>query len=218
MLQCLQVGHQSLQDSFLFGLVGNRDFDRAIQPQFFVEDFLQRVVGTSQHEVGGQHGRAELKTGLVDRDCRRDFLFPGEQGNSAHLHQVHADRIVDGIFRQFSLSPDWVDSTRVDLGGRVATCDLVFCFALAMGFLSGVCSRGLFPPKADAMPKRSRRQEICRNYRKNAFFGSGRRELVGPFVAKTTTSTWPECFMLRKKNVVKPPVLDSTNWILSNEA
>ncbi len=93
-----QVRPEPLQSALLLGRVGDRDFDRAIQPQLALHDFFQQLDGRVQHKVVAQHQLAESDARFLDLPGGRDFVRPREHRNFAHLHQVHADGVVDVRF------------------------------------------------------------------------------------------------------------------------
>ena len=93
-----QVRDEPLEHAFLFGRVGHRDFDRAVEAQLAVLDLFQQVDRPLQHEVVAQQRAAEAGPRGFDRLGRGDFLLPIEHRDFAHLHQVHADRVVDVRF------------------------------------------------------------------------------------------------------------------------
>ncbi len=74
--------------------VGHRHLDRPVQSQLAVAHLLQCLYGTLQNKVGRQHAVAVTSSRLLDLLGRIDFLDSLQQRNLAHLHQVHANRII----------------------------------------------------------------------------------------------------------------------------
>ena len=97
--QRLEVRAQAAQDALLFHRIGHRHFDRAVEPQRAVAHALQQGHGALQHEIAGQHVVAKARPRAFDGAGGRKFLGAGEQRNLAHLHQVHAHRVVDADAR-----------------------------------------------------------------------------------------------------------------------
>ena len=83
------------QDLVLLEVLGDRDLDSPIEGEITLVDLLEHVDDQGQGEVALEHLAAELFAGDLDLLGEVDLLFPGEQGNLAHLGQVHANRIVD---------------------------------------------------------------------------------------------------------------------------
>src|SRR5208282_1585670 len=94
-LEGLQVMRHPPQDLVLLEVFGNRDLDGPIEGEITLVDLLEHVDNQGQGEVALEHLAAELLAGALDLLGEVDLLFPGEQGNLAHLGQVHANRIVD---------------------------------------------------------------------------------------------------------------------------
>ena len=92
-----EVRPDPLEDAFLLAGVGDRDFDRTVEAELASRDFFEGFDGALQDVVGGQHRVAIAEARFFDLLGRGDFLGPVEERNLAHLHQVHADRIVGGI-------------------------------------------------------------------------------------------------------------------------
>jgi hypothetical protein len=93
-----QVGRDSLECPLLFGGVRDRDFDRPVEPQLAVLNLFQKIDRALQHEVVCQQRAAEVGPRAFDALGRGDFPLAVEHRDLAHLHQVHADRVVDVRF------------------------------------------------------------------------------------------------------------------------
>ena len=68
-----QVRPDPLHDPLLLGRVGDRDFDRAVEPQLAVADALQGLDRALQDVVGGQHAVADSGSGSARSAWPRRF-------------------------------------------------------------------------------------------------------------------------------------------------
>ena len=84
-------------DRDFFRGVGHTHFDGSVKSQASIADLFEKFGRTLEHEVGSEHPVAVMESGLFDMSSREEFLLAGEQGDLAHLHQVHADWILGRI-------------------------------------------------------------------------------------------------------------------------
>ncbi len=89
-----QIRGQAAENLVLFQLVGHRDLHRAVKRQVALVDPPQDLYRRLHDVVALQYLAAELGPRLFDLLRQRDLFPPREQGNLAHLRQVHAHRIV----------------------------------------------------------------------------------------------------------------------------
>ena len=97
MVQRPQVRRKHLQQSRFLPDVDHRNLDRAIQSQSAVADVLQQTDGSLQNVVAGQHAIAKVAAATLDAAGHGHLFLAVEQGNLAHLHQVHPHRVVDPV-------------------------------------------------------------------------------------------------------------------------
>ena len=84
-------------DRDFFRGVGHTHFDGSVKSQASIADLFEKFGRSLEHEVGSEHPVAVMESGLFDMSSRQEFLLAGEQGDLAHLHQVHADRVLGRI-------------------------------------------------------------------------------------------------------------------------
>ena len=73
------------------------DFHRAVEGEIAVIDLLEDFHGRLEAVIALQYLGAEDFAGDFDLLRQGDFLLAGEQGNFAHLREIHAHRIVDAL-------------------------------------------------------------------------------------------------------------------------
>ena len=96
----VQVQRDALADGALVGLVlGGADLHRPVERQVAVVHLLEDLDRRLKAVVALEHLRAENLAGDFDLLGQGDFLLAGEQGDLAHLGEVHADRVVDPLGR-----------------------------------------------------------------------------------------------------------------------
>jgi hypothetical protein len=71
-----------------------RDLDRAIERQFALEYFLQRIYGLAHGKVAGEYAAAKLAARAFDPRGQGNFFLARQQRDLGHLAEIHADRIV----------------------------------------------------------------------------------------------------------------------------
>ena len=95
----MDQGHQVVrhppQDLVLFQVLGDRHLDGAVEGELAVVDLLEDIDDQGQGEVALEHLAAEPLAGDLDPLGQVDFLLAGQEGDLAHLGQIHADRVVD---------------------------------------------------------------------------------------------------------------------------
>ena len=82
----------------LFELIGHRNLHRAIEGQLAVLHAPQHLHRRLHHIIAFQHLVPEAGAGKLDLLGQRHLLLPGQQGNLAHLRQVHPHGIVGPRF------------------------------------------------------------------------------------------------------------------------
>ncbi len=91
----LQIVRHALKDLVLFQVLRQRHLDGAIEGQFAGVNALEGIDDLAQRSVAFEDFAAEALAGDFDLLGQGDFLLALEQGDLAHLRQVHAHRIVD---------------------------------------------------------------------------------------------------------------------------
>ncbi len=95
-----KVQRDALTDRALVGLIlGRADFHRPVERQIAVVDLLQNLHRALKAVVAFEHLAAENLARDLDLLRQRDFLLAGEQGDFAHLREIHPHRIVDPLGR-----------------------------------------------------------------------------------------------------------------------
>ena len=93
-----QVQRNALADGALVGVVlGGGDFHRPVEGKIAVVHLLENFNGALKAVIAFEHLGAENLAGDFDLLGQGNFLLAGEQGNLAHLGQIHAHRIVDAL-------------------------------------------------------------------------------------------------------------------------
>jgi len=88
------VGHAP-QDLVLLEVLGDGDLHGAVEGELAGVDLLQDVDHEAQGVVALEDLAAEAAAGDLDPLGQLDLLVAGQEGDLAHLGQVHADRVVD---------------------------------------------------------------------------------------------------------------------------
>ncbi len=93
-----QVQRDTLADGPLVGhpLVG-ADLHRPVEGEVPIIDLLEDLDGALKAVVALEHLGPEDLAGDFDLLGQGDFLLAGEQGDLAHLGQVHPDRVIDPL-------------------------------------------------------------------------------------------------------------------------
>ena len=93
------------QDLIFFQTFGDRDFNGPIKWEFAAIDLLQDINRLLEGIIAFEQVATKPLASDLDFFCQRDLLFTGQQGNFAHLREIHADRIINfpgfvfGLFR-----------------------------------------------------------------------------------------------------------------------
>ncbi len=102
-----QILRNSLPDRALVGLIlGGADLHRPIERKVAVINLLQNIDRSLDAVIAFKHPAAENLACDFNLLRKVNFLLAGEQGDFAHLRQIHANRIVDALvacFRKFLL-------------------------------------------------------------------------------------------------------------------
>ena len=116
-----QVGGQAAENLVLLQLIGHRDLHGAIEGQFALVDAAQHLEGRLHHVVALQHLAAEPGPGELDLPGQGHFLLAAQQGDLAHLRQVHAHRIIRPrlvLFDAFQEAVDVDVQVQVEVGAE----------------------------------------------------------------------------------------------------
>jgi len=98
-----QVEGHPFGDGFLGEVFGRRDLHRAVEGQIALEDLGEDVGGLLEAVVALQDAPAEVHPRHLDLLGQVDLLLARQQGDLAHLGQVHPDGIVDPLGDGFEL-------------------------------------------------------------------------------------------------------------------
>ena len=90
-----QVVRHPAEDLVLLQVLGDGDLHGPVEGQLAVVDLLEDVDDQAEGVVALQDLAAEPLAGDLDLLGQADLLVAGEQGDLAHLRQVHPDRVVD---------------------------------------------------------------------------------------------------------------------------
>jgi hypothetical protein len=92
-----EVCRDALLDLLLRMRLGSRDSHGAVERQLLGMHVLQDLDGFASRVVALEHLPAEDHARRLDLLRQPDLLFTREQGDRAHLREVHADGIVDAL-------------------------------------------------------------------------------------------------------------------------
>jgi hypothetical protein len=92
---------QAAKDLILFQFVGNRNLHSAIERQFTSVNAFEDLVSELHYIIALEELCPESASRNFNSFGKADFFIPRQQGNLAHLRQVHANRIIGPSFRLF---------------------------------------------------------------------------------------------------------------------
>ncbi len=93
-----EVHGDALADGGFVGLVlGGADFHGAVEGEVAVVDLLEDFDCGLEAVIAFEDARAEDLSGDFDFFGEADFLLAGEQGDLAHLGEIHSDGVVDAF-------------------------------------------------------------------------------------------------------------------------
>ena len=94
-LQRREIRSQQLDNPAFAAEIGHRDLDSPVEAKLAGVNPLQEVDRRVQDEIGRHHAVAKTQPRFFDTLRRGDFLFPAQERNLSHLHQIDTNGIVD---------------------------------------------------------------------------------------------------------------------------